>query len=131
MAYNINMQTDCSAYCLIRQRLTQNPDFPAVTFRGRSMTRRALSDAVEALAAGLSERGVVQGDSVAIYLPNLPQAVVAFYVLQKICPLAHMIPPLIPAASGGKTCRACGARYVFLSAVLSADKLGALSDAGL
>lgn len=131
MAYNKNMQTDCSAYCLIRQRLTQNPDFPAVTFRGRSMTRRALSDAVEALAAGLSERGVVQGDSVAIYLPNLPQAVVAFYALQKIGAVANMIHPLIPAEGVVKICRACGTRYVFLADVLAADKLGALLNAGL
>ncbi len=54
---------------------------PAIVFRGEDGTRRELSwgelvDRVAALAASLKADGVGQGDRVAGYLPNAPEAVI-------------------------------------------------------
>jgi acetoacetyl-CoA synthetase len=54
---------------------------PAIIFRGEDGTRRELSwaelnDRVAALAASLKADGVGQGDRVAGYLPNAPEAVI-------------------------------------------------------
>ena len=54
----------------------------AIVFRGEDQVYRSLSYAalyaeVAATAAGLRARGVVQGDRVAGFLPNMPEAIVA------------------------------------------------------
>ncbi len=59
------------------------PDEPAVLHRSElrplgKMTWEELQDKVAALAAGLKELGVGRGDRVGAYLPNVPEALVAF-----------------------------------------------------
>ncbi len=57
----------------------EHPDGPAVVFRDASITYRELWGQVGAFASGLADAGIDPGDRVAIYLPNLPQFVVAFH----------------------------------------------------
>jgi acetoacetyl-CoA synthetase len=64
-------------------------DRPAVVFEredgsGASFTRRDLAAAVGAVAAGLRDLGIGPGDRVAAYLPNAPEAVVAFLATASI-----------------------------------------------
>jgi acetoacetyl-CoA synthetase len=58
-------------------------DRPAIVLEredgsGASLTRWQLTNAVGSVAAALREMGVGPGDRVAAYLPNIPEAVVAF-----------------------------------------------------
>ncbi|MEO1020274.1 MAG: acetoacetate--CoA ligase, partial [Pseudomonadota bacterium] len=62
--------------------LRRRDDHPAIIFRGEDGTRSELSFAelyrkVEALAAGLRAQGIVAGDRVAGYLPNIPETIIA------------------------------------------------------
>ncbi len=62
-------------------------DFPrrkALAFLGRTMTYRALVNAVESFAGALHELGVRKGDRVALILPNCPQSVIAFYAVLRV-----------------------------------------------
>jgi acetoacetyl-CoA synthetase len=64
-------------------------DQPALIFRNERGTRRALSGRelraeVARIAAGLSAAGVVAGDRVAGYLPNLPEAAIAMLATASI-----------------------------------------------
>ena len=64
-------------------------DAPAILFRGEDRVRYALSfrqlhDAVSMLAQGLRTAGVVKGDRVAGYLPNMPETVVAMLATTSI-----------------------------------------------
>jgi acetoacetyl-CoA synthetase len=64
-------------------------DQPALIFRNERGTRRALSGRelraeVARIAAGLTAAGVVAGDRVAGYLPNLPEACVAMLATASI-----------------------------------------------
>ncbi len=54
-------------------------DRPAIEFRDRHITYRALADAADGLAAGLLEAGIGRGDAIALYLPNTPWHPVAFF----------------------------------------------------
>jgi acetoacetyl-CoA synthetase len=59
------------------------PDEPAVLHQSEirqleTVTWRELQEKVGALAAGLEELGVERGDRVVAYLPNVPEALVAF-----------------------------------------------------
>ncbi|WP_138756523.1 long-chain-fatty-acid--CoA ligase [Paenibacillus sinopodophylli] len=56
-----------------------HPDHPAVHFLGKIISYRELHDSATRLALGLVSLGIVQGDRIAIMLPNCPQAVIAYY----------------------------------------------------
>jgi acetoacetyl-CoA synthetase len=58
------------------------PDLPAVVFCGEDMVRRQISHRelhaqVAAMAAALRAHGIVAGDRVAAFMPNVPETVVA------------------------------------------------------
>ena len=55
------------------------PDRQALEFYGRCLTYRELEDCIERFAAALIELGVQKGDRVAVMLPNVPQAVIAYF----------------------------------------------------
>lgn len=59
-------------------------DAPALDFRGAKVSYRELSREVERLASGLAEAGVVQGDAVALLLPNTPYHPLAFFALTRL-----------------------------------------------
>ncbi|SFR67410.1 long-chain-fatty-acid--CoA ligase [Halogeometricum limi] len=57
----------------------ENPTATAVGFRGQEWSYERFWGMVSQFAAGLQEAGIEPGDRVAVYLPNLPQFVVAFH----------------------------------------------------
>jgi len=62
---------------------------PALIFRGEDQVRRELSfcelyDAVSTLAQAMREAGVVSGDRVGAYLPNMPEAIIAMLAAASI-----------------------------------------------
>jgi long-chain acyl-CoA synthetase len=57
----------------------EQPAETAVAYDGREITYRELWDRIGAFASGLADRGLGEGDRVGVYLPNLPQFVVAFH----------------------------------------------------
>src|SRR5579859_6856262 len=75
-------------------------EFPrrkALAFLGRTMTYRALADAVDRFAIALSDLGVCKGDRVALILPNCPQNVIAFFAALRIGAVVVQHNPLYTA----------------------------------
>lgn len=66
----------------------------AVVFFGRRMTYGELIDEVDRCAAGMVKLGIKKGDFVTIFLPNIPQCVVAIYALNRIGAVCNMVHPL-------------------------------------
>ena len=69
--------------------LARHDNHPAVLFRSetaplRQITYRELSEQVGAAAAGLRRLGIGPGDRVAGYLPNTPEALIAFLATASI-----------------------------------------------
>ncbi|MQG76361.1 MAG: acetoacetate--CoA ligase [SAR202 cluster bacterium] len=69
--------------------LSRNDDHPAIEFRNesgdaRTLTYTELNRQVASVAAGLRRLGVAKGARVAAYLPNIPEAVVAFLATASI-----------------------------------------------
>jgi len=56
---------------------------PAVVFEEQEISYAELADATSRFAGGLKQRGVEAGDRVAVYLPNLPQFVIAIWGILK------------------------------------------------
>ncbi len=70
------------------------PDRPCPIFKGAVITYREMNELTDRLAAGLVARGVKKGDRVAIFMPNSPQFVIAFYAILKAGGVALATNPL-------------------------------------
>ncbi|MBA4394522.1 MAG: long-chain fatty acid--CoA ligase, partial [Desulfobacca sp.] len=70
------------------------PDRAALIFMEKSMSYGALLDQTLRLATALTGLGVKKGDRVALFMPNCPQFVVAYYAVLKIGAILTMCSPL-------------------------------------
>ena len=64
---------------MLRASAERTPDAPAVDFLGRRYSYREIWEEARRFAAGLQERGVVKGDRVGLFLPNVPIYLSAYY----------------------------------------------------
>ncbi|KAK6440586.1 acetyl-coenzyme A synthetase 2 [Oleoguttula sp. CCFEE 5521] len=79
-----------ASYNCVDRHAFKNPDKPAIIYEGdeandgRTITYGELLRDVSKLAWTLKEMGVKKGDTVALYLPMIPEALVAFLALTRI-----------------------------------------------
>jgi bile acid-coenzyme A ligase len=81
---------------LLNIHAERDPDRPALTFEGVTLTRRELADRVNRRARTLQKAGVKEGDFVAIALPNCPAFLELAYAAWALgatpAPLSHKLP---------------------------------------
>ena len=88
-AWFVEGQLNASYNCVDRHAL-KNPDKVAIIYEadepneGRTITYGELLREVSRVAWVLKQRGVKKGDTVAIYLPMIPEAVIAFLACSRI-----------------------------------------------
>ncbi len=85
---------DFSLYRMIANTKENYENFIAYDFMGRGVTYADFLDEIEDCAKALKMQGVKPGDAVTICLPNVPQAVIMFYAINKIGAIASMVHPL-------------------------------------
>jgi bile acid-coenzyme A ligase len=87
---------------VLRQLAAADPGRPALTWRDETLTRAELVQRVEGLAALFAERGVAQGSTVTIGLPNSVGFVLAMFATWALGavpnPISDRLPPLERAA---------------------------------
>ncbi len=59
-------------------------DHPAVTLKGKTLTYVGLKDQVDRFATGLAALGVTKDSRVAVWMPNLPQLVIAYFATLRL-----------------------------------------------
>jgi long-chain acyl-CoA synthetase len=64
------------------------PDNAAIYFLGRKINYRDLKNLIDKLATALADIGVKKGDVVALFLPNYPQFIIAYYAVLRIGAIA-------------------------------------------
>ncbi len=69
---------------LLEDRAEEYSDKEAVIFEDRRITYEDLNEKAERLAYFLMKRGVSRGDKVSIWLPNLPEWIIAWFAVPKI-----------------------------------------------
>ena len=79
---------------LVARTAEQYPKLAALEFMGRTATYKKLMAGIEEAARALRAIGVQKGERVTICLPNVPQAVVLFYAVNRIGAISNMIHPL-------------------------------------
>jgi long-chain acyl-CoA synthetase len=85
---------DATMYELIAAIAARHPQRTAVVYLGRRMGYRELLTDIDRTAAALTAHGIRAGDSVLLSMPNVPNAVILFYALNRIGARAAMTHPL-------------------------------------
>ncbi len=84
---------DLSVPQLFDQMAGKYGERPALIFYGKKITYRELKEMVDRLATALADLGVKKGDTVAIYLLNSPQYVIAYFASLR---LGAKVTPISP-----------------------------------
>lgn len=85
---------DATMYELVAATARRVPDHPALIYFGRRISYRALLADIDRCAAAFRAHGIGPGDSVTLSMPNVPNAIVLFYALNRIGARAVMTHPL-------------------------------------
>ncbi len=85
---------ECSLYEFLFQNAQQYQNSTALNYFNHKITYKQLLEKIDICASALTSIGVKSGDAVSICLPNIPQAVITFYAVNKIGAIANMIHPL-------------------------------------
>ncbi|MEN2974704.1 MAG: long-chain fatty acid--CoA ligase [Candidatus Caldarchaeales archaeon] len=81
-------------YSLLEKTAQEFPDRDAIIFLGKKISYRELNRLVNRFATALYGMGIRKGDVVGLYLPNMPQFVIAYYGALKIGAIVTGINPL-------------------------------------
>ena len=74
---------DVPVYRALQDAARENPERPCTIFKGGEISFSEMDQLTDELAAGLAELGVREGQPVGIFMPNIPQFVLAFYAILK------------------------------------------------
>jgi long-chain acyl-CoA synthetase len=87
---------------LLLRTAERYPERSALVFFGRKISYRALDEAVDGVASGLRRLGLERGERVALFMPNCPQLVIAYYAVWRAGCVAV---PTNPRATGPELAR--------------------------
>ena len=83
-----------SAYEFLRESNKDNMDAIAINYFNKTMTFKYFFGEVNLCAKALRSQGIRPGDVVTVLMANTPEAVIAFYAINKIGAIANMVHPL-------------------------------------
>ena len=86
--------TDKTIYEYLIDEVGEDKDFYALNYFNNRITYNEFFDNINHCARSLREYGVREGDIVTICMPNMPEALYAFYACNKIGAVADMVHPL-------------------------------------
>ncbi len=102
-----------SIYDAFARTTEQSPSKVCLIYLGRQYTHAQLGDAVDRVANSLSDLGIAHGDRAILFLPNLPQWVIAWLALQKMGAVAVPITPFYAPSDLEYIANDCGAETIF------------------
>lgn len=85
---------DCSVYELLEKSIQKYGNKISYNYFGNKKTYREFGQYIDECAGAFKALGVKSGECVSICMPNTPEAIIAFYALNKIGAVANMIHPL-------------------------------------
>lgn len=81
----------------LQRAAEQNPDAACTIFNGATISYSEMDTITDRLAAGLAGMGITKGDRVAVFIPNTPQFVMAYFAILKLGAIVVAINPLYTA----------------------------------
>ena len=81
-------------YDQVKKSTAEFPNNVAIKYMGRKIKYHKLLKQIDRCAKGFNSLGIKKGDIVTILLPNVPEALISLYALNKIGAIANMTHPL-------------------------------------
>lgn len=106
----MNLESICHAFEGAAEKFAGKP---CLIYLGTRYTYTQLAELVERATAALQDLGIGAGDRAIIYLPNLPQWIVAWLALQRIGAVAVPITPFYAPSDLQYIANDCGAETIF------------------
>ena len=72
----------------------EHPNYIAYEYFGRQVTYQKFVKQIEIAAKSLKSIGVIEGETITLCLPNMPEAIILFYAINMIGAIANIIHPL-------------------------------------
>lgn len=104
---------DFSMYEYLKAR-DKGDNRPLISYYNTRISTNAFFEQVDKVANALCALGVGKGDSIALCLPNIPNAIFAFYAANKLGAAVNLIHPLVPSKAMGEMICACRSKVVFV-----------------
>ncbi|HXX87724.1 MAG TPA: long-chain fatty acid--CoA ligase [Candidatus Acidoferrum sp.] len=79
---------------MLKQSAKKNPNNISTVYFDKGITYEELDGAVDKFATALSKMGVNKGDKVALFMPNIPQFIIAYYGALRIGAVETAVSPL-------------------------------------
>ncbi len=83
-----------SIYDQVNNSATRYPNYLAIKYMNRKITYKQFIKLINRASMSFQELGIKKGDIVTICLPNIPEALIALYGLNKLGAIANMLHPL-------------------------------------
>lgn len=117
----------------VLRRVADHPDRPAIIDgpSGRSYTFQQLSDAIHALAGGLSARGFGAGSTLALMAPNVPEYAIVFHAVAVVGGTVTTINPTYGADEVAFQLRDAGATELVTIGMFAEVALAAAAEVGI
>lgn len=103
------------------------PEDIAIEYYGRTYTYRAFYEMIRDTAKSLKSQGVKEGDTIAICMPNTPEAILMFYAANMVGAIVSLIHPLSAEKEIQNYINGSGATFL-LSLDLVYDKVHNIVD---
>ena len=116
---------------LLRSTAADRPDHPALIFFDNVITFGELDRTVDRLAGALQSMGVVHGDRVSVFMPNCPQAVIAYEAIWRVGGIAVPSNPLYTAAEFAHQAQDAGSKVVIALSMMYPRVLEALPETSI
>lgn len=98
----------------LAQAVQSHPDNAAMIFKGRRISYRDFDQLSDAIAGSLIANGFKKGDVAALYMPNCPQFILAYYGILKAGGIVTALSPLYKDRELEHQLADCGAETVFV-----------------
>lgn len=109
------------------EAVARYPENIAIEYYGRTYTYRAFYEMIRDTAKSLKSQGVKEGDTIAICMPNTPEAILMFYAANMVGALVSLIHPLSAEKEIQNYVNGSGATFL-LSLDLVYDKVHNIVD---
>lgn len=85
---------DISLYSMLKESMINRGKYISYNYYGTKITYKEFIKQIDDCAKSLKSLGIKEKERVSICMPNTPEAIIAFYAINKIGAVANMIHPL-------------------------------------
>ncbi|MFA6866406.1 MAG: AMP-binding protein [Clostridia bacterium] len=119
-----------SMYAFIKEGIT-DLNQTKICYYNRKITAKEMLTDIDKVATFLVQNGICKGDKVAICLPNIPQAIIALYAINKIGAVANVLHPKLKGTSLINALKTTNTKMIFLFAKFLNSNKKVLIDNGI